>query len=74
MHLETDEKVKAVQAAQHALAIAATGVAFLRLLESTGSGAGITGSLAANGWNPAWIVTLESSVKTETLARTLWDR
>jgi hypothetical protein len=71
-HLRTDENVRAVQAAQHALAIAATGFAFLTIVQWTGSiPAAIAGSLAAIGWNPVWIVTLEPWVMTETLAGVL---
>jgi hypothetical protein len=71
-HLRSDENVRAVQAAQHILAVAATGLAFFTLVQWTGSApASITGSLVGIGWNPVWIVTLEPSVMTETLAGVL---
>src|SRR5437762_1005122 len=70
--LQTDENVRAVQAAQHVLAVIAAGFAFLILVQWTGSVAvSVAGSVAAVGWNPVWIVTFEPSVMTETLAGVL---
>src|SRR5919198_587316 len=68
-HLQTDENVRAVQAAQHILGVAATGVAFMTIVSWSGSVlAGIVGALVAIGWNPVWIVTYEPSVMGEVLA------
>jgi hypothetical protein len=71
-HLETDENVKAVQGAQHALGVIAAAVAFLTLLQWTGSRLAATvGSLLSVGWNPVWITTYEPSVMTEILSGVL---
>ena len=71
-HLQTDENVRAVQAAQHILAVAATGIAFLTVILWNGSAlAGVVGSLVAIGWNPVWIVTYEPSVMGEILSGAL---
>jgi hypothetical protein len=68
-HLETDENVRAVQAVQHALAVAATGWAFGTLMLWTGSAVfAAVGALLAIGWNPIWIVMFEPALLTETLA------
>ena len=71
-HLETDENVRAVQAAQHLLGVLATVLVFLTMLAwSTGAGVAALGSIASIGWNPVWIMTLEPSMLGETLAGVL---
>lgn len=71
-HLERDEDVRAVQAAQHAIGVAATAFVFLATAEWSGSAAtAAVASLVAVGWNPVWMMTLETSVLGETLAGAL---
>jgi len=71
-HLQTDENVRAVQAAQHALGVAATMIAFRTMELWTGSAfASGLGALAAIGWNPVWVMTYEPSVMGETLSGVL---
>jgi hypothetical protein len=71
-HLQTDENVRVVQAVQHVLGVGATCLAFLTIVEWTGSvAAGVLGALVAIGWNPVWIMMFEPAVLTETLAGVL---
>ena len=71
-HLQADENVRAVQAAQHVLGVAATGLAYLTmLLWTTNTLASVVGALAAVGWNPVWIMTYEPSLMGEILSGVL---
>ena len=71
-HFETDENVRAVQAAQHTLGATASALVF-----DTVSAWGATptvavlASLAAIAWNPVWIMTLETTILGETVAGVL---
>jgi hypothetical protein len=68
-HLETDENVRAVQAAQLLLGLVITGLAFQTLWLWTGSTlTSAVGSLIAFGLNPIWFGMFEPMLLTETLA------